>query len=112
MTTPPAPAARSFWDRYATDPAFAELIDEEARSIAESVGYVIRTSSIAARPEPCESCGTRVTACLEAKAGPAPDTWRAAGWELGSNAYGSRHTARRCDWLTAHPGALTAEAAA
>jgi hypothetical protein len=99
----------TFWDRYAADPDFAERVDEEARSIAESVGYVIRIPGPGARPEPCESCGTPVTACLEARSTSEPDIWRPAAWEIGpAPTWGARHTARRCAWLACHPAAADA----
>lgn len=88
-----------FWDRYKTDPDFAEAVDEEARSIGESVGYIIRTARIAG-PDPCEACGAPVTVVLEA-AWHDRDAWQPGGWEL--DATGARHTARRCAWTRTHP---------
>lgn len=85
----------TFWERYTTDPPFAQLVDEEARSVAESHGWSVRDIHDA---ELCPACGEPVLAVLESRAG--ADDWHPGTWE--TDPAGIRHTPRRCTWLTAH----------
>jgi hypothetical protein len=104
----------AFWDRYATDPEFAERVNEEARSITESMHWDL---SAITGPAPCPDCGTPVSAVMEAPRPPGipagvravqPDLRQPGTWELDDPVF-SRHTPRRCDWQRAHPA--TADAA-
>jgi hypothetical protein len=87
-----------FWDRYRTDPDFAEAVDEEARSIAESVAWNTRMGQPA---QPCPACGRLVSRVLESAVTDGTG-WQASHWEPGYPA-AVRHTGRRCTWLSAHP---------
>ena len=92
-----------FWDRYLTDPLFAERIDEEARTIPESMHYQIRHAEPLAGPEPCESCGAQVTVLYEHDHRRGGTAWRPGVWE---NQHAvTRHTPRRCAWVRANPEA-------
>jgi hypothetical protein len=88
-----------FWDRYARDPAFAEGVDEVARSLAETSCYVFRSPGDAPA-EPCEACGMPVVAGQEANFTVDRDAWHPAAWEAGPG--GGRHTPRRCAWSREH----------
>jgi len=98
-----------FWDRYLTDPLFAERVDEEARTIPETMAWEIDPWNPVAPRQPCESCGTLLSMIPERTRGGA---WKPGAWE-GTPAEGrhyldapwTRHTARRCAWRRDHPEA-------
>jgi hypothetical protein len=95
--------------RMAADPAFAEVMAEEFRCLAESVPYMIRPVGGSAwgewgPPIRCEVCGTPVR-FHEESAVPPPGgrrAWRPGIWETGAG--GWRHTGRRCQWRREHAG--------